>query len=409
MTIPNPTATSTPSGILDEFLADPWDPFDGRIAHLESQQFPRRRLRDPSLPIGAFILAALLIDKPTRPNIRGLKLLNEFFGATPFNDFTGGDAETVESEIRNRAVQEAEERLETLLTEPPGPGWTRQVERAEVSVNRGGFSQWMNFLAAITWLQKFAIKHGVLPSELRYTRPMTSGQRAPQSRLRRALDEHEMHLVWDAARTGADPELATLVLDFIRETAARRQAVIDLTLDDINWAESTVTLHTKFNRVLTLPVSEDILVRLAVRNAVLGWDGHSRRRYGVWEPNPSRAAFRRIDGRALTAKYFERVFDKVERHVGEKIGVRVTAHWLRHTTIAQIDQIAGPDVAGQWAGHLLEGHGQGAGNATSHYIQWTMPQLKALHRRMFPDTPPGGIDPTELCSKFAWMQDYQGD
>jgi site-specific recombinase XerD len=392
--------------IIDAFMADPWDPFDGRAAELDPELLPEEALTDPNLTVGVFTLAALMLEPDIRGNImRGLRDLNDDFRDLPLKQATRRRVSTAEDRVRQLAIEAAQSRLEQAQREPDPVRRASRVQRAEVSLSRRGASRWHDYLAAVAWLSRFARDVGVLAAELpdRPTRALHAI--LEESEERRALEEHEIHLIWDAAAAGSDPELALLVLDFVRETAARRQAVIDLTLDDIRWDDSYVVLHTKYRRRVPIPVSRDLLERIAVRNAALGWDGQYRTPTGEWVANPSRAAFKRENGTAITARYFDKLFDRVERAVGGKLGDRVTAHWLRHTTLTQVDRIAGRDVAAGWAGHRAGGTGAEAGNATAHYTRFSIDELKALHARMFPDTPPGGIDPAALCAKFVWLRE----
>ena len=98
------------------------------------------------------------------------------------------------------------------------------------------------------------------------------------------------------------------------------------------------------------------------------------------------------------------MFDHIARETAGKIEEKVTTHWFRHTTVAQVDRIAGFDAAAQWAGHRPGGHGPGRGDATGHYIRWPIDELKALFEVMFPDTPPGRVDTVVLAEKFGWLQ-----
>ena len=118
-----------------------------------------------------------------------------------------------------------------------------------------------------------------------------------------------MRDIWWAFTTYRDPELAGLILDLLRETGTRVDSIVRLHLDEIDWHDSTVLLHTKFDRKLQTVVSGDVLTRIAMRAIRQGWDGKVAEVADI--SNLDRRALRRADGRPLTRR--SGFFDHIDR------------------------------------------------------------------------------------------------
>lgn len=410
---PRPATSVVPSrrpdGLVAAYLSEPWDPFGCELSGFAPEDFPERALADSSHSVGLLTFAMLVFRTRSgvRPDVyRGLRDLVSLHLLTALDDVTRELLRRDESDIRRRGVVDAERRLMRAEAVQDPLVRQRRVQTAMVSIERNGVSRWHSYLAAVRGLRDFASDIGIRLHELPDdpTRGLFGG--GGESFARRPLSETEMKTVWDAAASHRDPELAVLVLDLVRETAARRQAVIDLTLDDVHWRQSYVTLHTKFGRKVDAVVSGDLMERIAVRAIEQGWDGHTRSPARNRDPalaDPSRLALRRSNGEPLTKRWFDGLFNHIDRRCSKQLDVRITTHWLRHTTIAQVAQIAGPDVASQWAGHRVGGHGPSRGDATALYIRWTLSELKHLFREMFPKTPPHAVDPVVLADKVSWL------
>lgn len=408
--------TPSPAAPVTELQPEPWfldhclqeqlNPFEIDLTDIRPEMLPEDQLLDSSNPIAAYVIGMLVVlDESEIPaNVRrGLKDLVVLQYKTPLVRLAKRTVSRDEETVRSWGLAAAEARMERAEQEPDSVLKDRRMAAAMVSIERRGYSRWQDYLSAIGAVRRFAADLGMPTAGLPPHPTRGLHGVVEESDARRALESWEMDVLWDAASHHQDPDLALMVLDFVRETAARRQAVIDLTLDDIHWSESFVVLHTKFRQRVEIPVSQDLLERIAIRAAELGWDGQYSAPRGKWSPNPSRAAFRKLDAGALTARWFDSMFNLIERQTRGKLEVRFTTHWLRHTTLSQVDQIAGANVAAQWAGHRNGGHGPSRGNAISQYVRWPVKDLKAVHRMMFPNTPPGAVDPKTLTEKFAWL------
>ena len=107
----------------------------------------------------------------------------------------------------------------------------------------------------------------------------------------------------------------------------------------------------------------------------------------------------------MTRRWFDQLHNHIDRRVRLEGGTRFTVHYLRHTSVAQVDRIAGRDAASQFAGHSIRGFGRTGPAATSIYIRFTLDESKRLFTAMFPKTPPGAVDPPLLAEKMAWLDE----
>jgi len=156
----------------------------------------------------------------------------------------------------------------------------------------------------------------------------------------RALTEAELQdLRRVAAETGRDPELDVLLIDFIRETAARREGVLNLRRAHLHHRQRAVTLTEKRGSTRTLPLSGSTLSRL---------DSFSQGRGGI---QPHDQVFRYHDGSPLTRRRFNSLFDRLDRHCDWSEQLDVGAHWIRHTTLTDIAAVSDLRVAQAYAGH----------------------------------------------------------
>ena len=395
--------------VVEGYLRNPWNPFV--VSVLSVPEFSSELRFQPEWLIGLFILAMRDGHENGRERlpeniILGLRDLGEFHYDSSLNSLTQHSVALDELRVRTRGRSAAEDRLQRARGVDDERIRERRVHLAQASVARNGESRWQAYLAAIGAVRRFAAHAGVLSSSLPDN--PTAGLHGSQqeSEARRPLTESEMDQIWKAASRHRDPELSTLVLDFIRETAARRQSVIDLRLDDICWGGSAVWLNTKFGRTHRQVVSRDLMERIAIRKIRAGWNGVGGAQVGhspLWKHDPDRSAFCRDNGAALTTRWFDSLFSLIDREVDFDEGFRFTSHYLRHTSVSQVDRIAGYAAARQFAGHRPGGRGVSRGDATSIYVRWPHKESKALFRAMFLNTPPGSVDTLELVEKYGWL------
>ncbi|QWZ09678.1 tyrosine-type recombinase/integrase [Nocardioides panacis] len=183
----------------------------------------------------------------------------------------------------------------------------------------------------------------------------------------RPLREHELVDIWRGALDGsADPELDALLLQFLRETAARREGCLNLCIDHLDLTNCLVTLTEKGGDTRELPLSRKLLTRLQAFAVSRGAN------------RPGDAVFRYQRGTPLTRRRFNVIFDRVDRNCRWTEPLDVGAHWIRHTTLADIAAVADIRVAATYAGHSPDELG-----VIGRYTKVTFDDLVAAYERLF--------------------------
>jgi integrase len=162
-----------------------------------------------------------------------------------------------------------------------------------------------------------------------------------------------------------DPELDDLVFGFLRETGCRRHGAIRLSQDDLAPATRAVRLVEKYAKQRWVPVSAHLVHRLLVHSAL--------RHEGC------NLVLHRRDGGHLNDKWFEGFARRIQNLAWAK-ELGVSAHWIRHTTITDIERIAGVRVAAAYAGHADSNFG-----VTGTYTKASPEELRLAHSRLFFD------------------------
>lgn len=163
-----------------------------------------------------------------------------------------------------------------------------------------------------------------------------------------------------------DPALDDLVFQFLRETACRRAGAIRLSRDDLGQATRAVRLVEKYDKQRWLPVSAHLMHRLVAHADTRAHPGCGR-------------VLHRQDGGHLNGKWFENFAKRIQQLPwASELGV--SAHWLRHTTLTDIERVAGVRVAAAYAGHADNSLG-----VTGMYTKASPEELRAAHARLFFD------------------------
>lgn len=376
----------TPAG----FAAAPFKPFEVDYQGIGLSDIDASVLNDSAMPIDLGI-ALMSIFRKDWPGLgtsnSGLRRLSAFHGDMPMNELNSGHMRQDKDRIAEvTAIKLADRKARAQQVQDE-----RKRVRHEQNISKSahGDGPWRNYKDAVGALYHVArgFAHGVgdpIHGLEKFSKPVNN---------RRGLSEFELSQIWYAASLSADAELALMVLDIFRETAARVSAVIGLNLEDINWAEGQVTFRTKNRKVHKTVISIDLMQRMRERAVRMGWNetippGYAPESFAaVGTP-----AFMRADGTRITGKWMETLFEKIDEVVWNLQEEKVTAHWIRHTTITQVDRIAGEESAGRWAGHKNAKISSAAEN-TRYYIKWTMEERVALFNWMFPDTPTGAWHP----------------
>ena len=196
-----------------------------------------------------------------------------------------------------------------------------------------------NFVRAARFFFGYACKADLLAhSPADQLRPPRRGK-APE----RPLTAPELTDIWQiATTTGDDPELDGLLLAFLRHSAARREGAINLTLDALNGHRRNLVLTEKNGDTRELPTAAWLLSDL---------ERFARAR-GAHRPSDPVLRYR--TGAPLTRRRFNTLFDRVDREPGWTEPLQVGAHWIRHTTLADIAAVSDIRVAAAFAGHQPE-------------------------------------------------------
>ncbi len=152
-----------------------------------------------------------------------------------------------------------------------------------------------------------------------------------------APELEEVALVW--CTTGDDPALDTMMFEFHRKTAARREGGLNLRLGDLDERRGAITLTEKFGKTRELPYDVDGLRRL--------------RRFATSRgaTSPSDHVFRSKRGQRISRKRYEVIYNRVDQNTTWTERLDLGAHWIRHTTLDDVRTVADSRVAAAYAGH----------------------------------------------------------
>ena len=171
-----------------------------------------------------------------------------------------------------------------------------------------------------------------------------------------------------------DADLDDLVFQLLRETACRRGGVIGLTAPNLAPAARTIRLIEKYGKDRWQPVSAHLMDRLLAHREGRSCSGDCT------------LVMHRANGGHLNNKWFEGFGSRIQ-HLPWAAELGVTAHWLRHTTLTDIERLAGVRIAGAYAGHADSGFG-----VTGRYTKVAVDELRMAHARLFFDDPAEAAD-----------------
>jgi site-specific recombinase XerD len=177
-----------------------------------------------------------------------------------------------------------------------------------------------------------------------------------------------------------DPELDDVVFQLLRETACRRGGAIALSAGDLAPATRTARLTEKYGRQRWVPISAHLMERLVAHQAAR-------------HPGCDRVLHRKGGGH-LNDKWFEGFGHRIQQ-LAWAAELGVTAHWLRHTTLTDVERLAGVRVAGAYAGHSDTSFG-----VTGRYTKASPQELRWAHERLFFDQPADAANPAVAPQLF---------
>jgi integrase len=233
-------------------------------------------------------------------------------------------------------------------------------ERARLRRNeRGGRSARENCVSAVRCFFERAKADGLRSDNP--AREVAKPRRRPSPR--RPLTDTEVAQLWDATLSGGDdPHLDRLLLRFHLETGARRGGALGLRLADLDAERQLVRLREKGDAVRWQPVSRTRMVALTTHASLRG------------ASDPVDAVFRYlplvpgVPGRPLSRRRYNTLTGRWQRELSWAAKEGVSAHWLRHTSTAAVERVAGYAVARRFAGHV-------GGEVTTTYITASIAEL----------------------------------
>ena len=188
--------------------------------------------------------------------------------------------------------------------------------------------------------------------------------RRPKS-TRRDLDADELRELFEfAIALAEDPELVETYLWLLRETAARRGGALSLRLGGLDHRRRTCHLIEKGREERDNPASRSLLVRL---------DSFARSR-GASHPDDRVLRFR--DGHPFSNRGVNCIFAAVQAELPWAEALGVSSHFIKHTTLTDIERVAGYRVAQAYGGHSV-------GAVTERYTHVSDEELLAAHDLIF--------------------------
>ena len=243
---------------------------------------------------------------------------------------------------------------------------------------RGGRSAAEHLVAALRCLYKRAEDDGLITEAGNPARKVAKPRRLPSTR--RAVPDTRLAQINEAAATtGDDPELDTLLLRLHTETACRRGGALALRPADLDREQCLVLLREKGETVRWQPVSPTLMARLAE---------HGRQRHAP----PDGSLLRYRDGRPVTYRRYDHLWDRLGRHLPWVRTQQVSMHWIRHTTLTWVERNFGYAVARAYAGHT---DGGGEAGATATYVRASICEVAAALAALTGE-------PHPLAAKEGW-------
>jgi integrase len=305
--------------------------------------------------IDEYLPRVLAACPPTcRTYRKGLARFAARYGARPLTDVTALDLRTQRDEIHHAVghdrVQAARRRGRRLRSTSPRSHGQGAAE---------------NYVRAVRFFFECARLDGLVAASPAKDVPVPRRLPPPE----RALTAGELGELFAVARLGDDPDLDVLIVLLLRHTAARRQGLLDLTLDALSQPGRAV-LTEKYGVIRDVPLHPS----LAEQALALA---HAR---GARHPEDGVLRYR--DEHPLTSRRLDTLFDRLDAHTTWSEPLEVAAHWIRHTTLTDIEAVAGPRVAAAYAGHAADSVG-----VIGRYVSVDFEDLQAAYLAVFGPDP----------------------
>ncbi len=223
--------------------------------------------------------------------------------------------------------------------------------------SRGGRGAGENFVAAVRCLYRFAENRWISPADNPARRVEKPGRRASQRFAIPAPQLAEICRV--AAMTGTDPELDSLILRLVTETACRRGGALTLRPKDLDPDQCLVYLREKDASDRWQPVSPTLMRYLLT---------HADERGSP----PEGQLLRYNNGRPITSRRLDHLWKRLGQELPWVAAQGISTHWLRHTTLTWVERTFSYAVARAYAGHDSKANG-----VTTTYVKADITEVAA--------------------------------
>lgn len=281
--------------------------------------------------------------------------LEKKYGELAIDEFT----EEMALDFCSRAMQLAKKRHQISAEKREARGLRVKEENGHHAYNRA--------LDALATVIRYAQRQGLIDRS-----PLLE---IPRKRLsetdRHGLSPEQVDEILRSALSGGnDPQLDYLMLLTIVETACRAGGILNLQLGDIDLERQTIRFHEKGGKSRKQPVSRELaetLIEFATKR------GSSAKSDPVFRFHPQGHG----KGRAVTARRFERLWERIGEDLKWVAEKQISNHWLRHTTLTWVERAtASPSVTSKFAGH-------GPENVTATYTSARLAEVAGAFAAVF--------------------------
>ena len=153
-----------------------------------------------------------------------------------------------------------------------------------------------------------------------------------------------------------------------RETGSRIIFPISATYADVDHSMRALWVYGKRNHNGLVPISGGLLDALVEHH-------HA---YAERPGDPTTPLILKPNGKGITGRKFDSLFSRIHKYAPWSANPAITAHWLRHTTLQELDFVAPRKVVAAYAGHRPK-------KAIEVYARVPFGYLREAHDELFDD------------------------
>ncbi|MFX0577128.1 tyrosine-type recombinase/integrase [Nocardia nepalensis] len=151
-----------------------------------------------------------------------------------------------------------------------------------------------------------------------------------------------------ASTTGNDTELDALIIRLHIEAACRQGSLLRLELTDLEPDNCLIRLRDKGGTLRWQPISPILMTKLIA---------HAAARHGT---STTTRVLRYRTGRPIGPSRYTYLTARIHQYLPSAARLRVSSHWIRHTTLTYVEREYGISVARAYAGHTDNAGYQGS-------------------------------------------------